>query len=371
LFRSEAGPARGVDASARPFTYGFLQPISVDLDGGRRRALSRRGYPRDSVCEPVLSYADNCHFDMDERTLCVGSFSQGLCFVPLQGGAAEWLEYDGQPPPGTRWPTGENVVRHMRDVPDDERLPSGRVFSLAIQEGKVFASVGAFSRQGSFLVSVRLDNHKVRILSSSRGTKQQTPLDGLEQPPLILLPLVKDPERHRLLFVVSHPLSHSGLWQLDTRTEKIRRLTASEHYIQWISGNRSGRLLMALANVDCSQWYAVEYDLARDRSELIYSSLAAAVPDGLRPGKQTIVAPGWPAEPPYLRRGDALWTGWPFGCVDRGSAHAVAFAPLEDKPELLRELVGLDHEFAWRTMEPLEDGRILVSDRHGIWLLTP
>ena len=311
---------------------------------------------------------------MDEQTLYLGNYAQGLCFVPLDGKPADWLEYDGAVPPALRvrdQSTEKNVIRHLREVPDDERLPSGRLLSLAVQDGKVFASVGAFSRQGTFLVSVRLDNHKVRIIASSRGSKQQTPLDGLDEPPLVFLPLVKDPARHRLVFVVSHPLSHSGLWALDTRTEEIRRLTASEHYIQWISGNRGGRVLLALANADCSQWYAVEYDLARDRQELIYSSAAVAAVDGLKPGTQTICAPGWPAQPPYLRRGDALWTLWPLGRIERGQPGGVVFPPLEDKPELLRGLAGLDHDFNWRTAEPLEDGRVLVSNRYGIWLITP
>jgi hypothetical protein len=355
----------------RPRRVGFLQPIAVDMDSAERRILPKRGYPRDSVGAAVLPYADNCHFDMDDRTLCVGSFSQGLCLVPLQGGPAEWLAYEGQEPASWRTSTGENVVRHFKDVPDDERLPSGRVLSLAVQDGKVFASVGAFARQGAFLLSVRLDNHKVRIISSSRGAKQQTPLDGLAEPPLVVLPLAKDPVRHRLLFVVSHPLSHSGLWELHTQTEKIRRLVPSGHYVHWISGNRAGRVLLALANVDRSQWYAVEYDLAHDRAELVYSSMAAAVIDGLQPGKQSIVVPGWPAQPPYLRVGDAMWTGWPFGRIERGAAGGAVFPPLEDKPALLRELVGLEHEFNWRTMEPLEDGRILIADRHGVWLVTP
>jgi len=149
------------------------------------------------------------------------------------------------------------------------------------------------------------------------------------------LPLVKDLPRHRLLLVVSYPLSHCGLWELDTLTEKIRRRTASRDYIHWVSANRGGRVLLGLANADRSQWYALEYDLAHDRSELVYASLAGAA-GGLPPGPRAIVAP-----------------------------------PLEDKPELLRELVGLDHEFTWRTMEPLDDGRILLSDRHGIWLVTP
>jgi tetratricopeptide (TPR) repeat protein len=368
LYRST--PNAGVNPDALPFLSGFLRPIAVDLDTAARRTLPKVGYPRASVSAPVPAYSDNCYFDMDDHTLCIGSFSQGLFLMPLQGGAGEWLEYDGQPPPQRRSPTGGNVIRHFRDVPADERLPSGRVLSLAIQDGKVFASVGAFSRQGSFLVSVRLDNHKVRIISSSRGTEHQSPLGGLEQPPLILLPLVKDLPRHRLLLVVSYPLSHCGLWELDTLTEKIRRRTASRDYIHWVSANRGGRVLLGLANADRSQWYALEYDLAHDRSELVYASLAGAA-GGLPPGPRAIVAPAWPAEPPYLRVGGALWTSGPFGAIDRASARGAAFPPLEDKPELLRELVGLDHEFTWRTMEPLDDGRILLSDRHGIWLVTP
>jgi hypothetical protein len=349
---------------------GYLLPIAVDLDTAERRVLAKRSYPRDSLGAPRLPYVDNCCFDMDERTLCVGSFLQGLCLVPLQGGPAEWLEYEGQESATSRGPMGENVVRHLKDADDDELLPSRRVLSVAVQDGKAYLSVGAFSGQGAFLVMVRLDNHKVRVISSSRGAKHQTPLDGLEEPPLIFLPFVKDPPRRRLLFVVSHPLSHSGLWELDTQTEKIRRLMPSEHYIHWISGNRAGRVLLALSNVDCSQWHAVEYDLARDRAELIYSSRAVAAIDDLKPGKRSMVVPGWPAQPPYLRVGDAIWTGRPFGRVERGTAGAL-FPFLEDKPELHHEPGGLEHDFNWRTMEPLDDGRIVVSDRHGVWLITP
>jgi hypothetical protein len=362
---------RGQMLAERPYRYGVLQPIAVDLDSAERRVLPKRSYRRESVGAAILPYADNCAFDMDDHELCLGSFSQGLCFVPLQGGPIEWLQYDGQEAAERRPPPGEDVVYHRHDAYDDEILPSPRVLSLAVQDGKAFASLGGFSGRGSFLVSVRLDTHKVRVISSSRGARQQTPLDGLAEPPLIFLPFVKDPARGRLLFAVSHPLSHSGLWELDTRTEKIRRLTASQHYIHWISGNRAGRVLVALANADCSQWQAVEYDLAGDRLEPLYSSQAAAAIDGLKPGTRSIVVPGWPAQPPYLRVGDALWTGWPFGCIQRGGAAGVVFPPLEDKPELLLKSVGLEHEFNWRTMEPLDDGRILVSDRHGIWLVTP
>jgi hypothetical protein len=356
----------------RPYRYGYLQPIAVDLDGGRPRLLRKLGYPRESFGGAMLAYADNCPFDLDEQTLCLGSFSQGLCFLPLDDRPAEWLDYDGELSPGQRPHPGEkNVILHIKDVPDDERLPSGRLLSLAVQDGKVFASVGAFSRQGSFLVSVRLDNHKVRIITSSRGNKQESPLDGLDEPPLVFLPMVKDPARHRLVFVVSHPLSHGGLWALDTQTEAVRRLTAYEHYVQWISGNRGGRVVLALANAACSQWHAVEYDLARDRQELIYSSTTAAAVDGLKPGKRTIIAPGWPAQPPYLRMGEALWTLWPFGRIDPAQPGGAVFPPLENKGELLRTLAGLDHDFNWRTAEPLDDGRVLVSNRYGIWLITP
>ena len=371
--RQVSRPTAGQHPAA-PGTAAPLRLPATDCRGLGQRATPpcpRGAIPATRLAPPFCPTRTIAISTWTSATLCIGSFSQGLCLVPLQGGAAEWLEYDGQEPPDRRVPTRENVIHHFQDVPDDERLPSGRVLSLAVQDGKAFASVGAFSRQGSFLVSVRLDDHKVRIISSSRGAKQQTPLDGLAEPALVLLPLVKDPVRRRLLFVVSHPLSHSGLWELDAQTEKIRRLMACEHYIHWISGNRAGRVLLALANVDRSTWYAIEYDLVHDRAELIYSGQAAAAIDGLKPGKRAIVVPGWPAQPPYLRVGDAMWTGSPFGRVERGGAGGVVFPPLEDKLELLRELVGLEHEFNWRTMEPLEDGRILVADRHGVWLVTP
>ncbi|MCX7425075.1 MAG: hypothetical protein NTW96_05530 [Planctomycetia bacterium] len=131
--------------SERSYRYGVLQPIAVDLATGQHRVLPKRSYRRDSVGVSVLPYADNCAFDMDDHVLCVGSFSQGLCLAPLQGGPAEWLQYDGQEAADRRPPTGEDVIYHQKDAPDDERLPSRRVLSLAVLDGKVFASLGGFS----------------------------------------------------------------------------------------------------------------------------------------------------------------------------------------------------------------------------------
>ncbi len=115
---------------------------------------------------------------MDERTLCIGSFLQGLCLAPLRDGPAEWIEYEGQEAATRRGETGENVVRHIKDAADDQLLPSRRVLSLAVQDGKAFVSVGAFSGQGVFLASVSLDTHKVRVITSSRGAGRRRPWTG-------------------------------------------------------------------------------------------------------------------------------------------------------------------------------------------------
>jgi hypothetical protein len=295
-------------------------------------------------------YAENCSFDVVDDTAYIGSFYNGILFLPLNGGLPTWL-------------------RHTEGGSQGTQLPSNRVLALTVQANKLFASMGAFSGQGSFLVSVDLADRSVHTLSSSRGNAQDTALDDLEQPPLVFLPMVNDPARHRVLFAVSHPLSHTGLWAIDSRDGTLRRLTVLGRYIHWISDARAGRVMLGLSNENCSQWQAVEFDLSDNSQKVVYSSIRERASDGLEPSDDAWIAPDWLAQPPYLRVGDSLWTGWPFGRLTHDGRLGESYPLLEDRPDMLRELWGLNHEFNWRGMELLADGRILVSDRHGIWLV--
>ena len=183
--------------------------------------------------------------------------------------------------------------------------------------------------------------------------------------------MVKDPARHRLVFVVSHPLSHSGLWALDTQTEKIRRLRPPSITSTGSAATAAGRVLLGLGQrrlqpVVCGGVRSGPRSAGTDllqpgRGGRRWSEARQADDRGPRLAGGAALSP----------RGRRLWTGWPFGRVERGQPGGVAFPPLEDKPELLRGLAGLDHDFNWRTAEPLEDGSVLVSDRYGIWLVTP
>ena len=93
-----------------------------------------------------------------------------------------------------------------------------------------------FSGQGTFLVSINLADRSVRAISSSRASAGQGPLDDREQPPLVFLPMLKDPRRNRVLFAVSHPVADSGLWEIDTRTDHIRRLQPNSATVRLARG---------------------------------------------------------------------------------------------------------------------------------------
>jgi len=345
---------------------GFLQLIQVDRKTGKRTASDDIYYARGPSPPLIPRYSANSHFDIHGGKAYVGTFYSGILVKPLaneptgKGEVADSQAADSSEP---RW------IGRGRFATDSGKLPSDRVFSLAIQDDKLFASVGAFSGQGSFLVSVDLKDDTVRTITSSRRNDRQTPLDGLATPPLVFLPMVKDPARHRLLFVVSYPLSHCGVWELNTRTEKIRRLTSYDHYVQWISGNRDGKVWLGLSNKDYSEWSAIELDLASDQQRLVYTTVTEGDLSGLEPDANTHLAADWPAQPPYVRVDDTIWSAWPFGMVPSESAAERIFPPLESRTNLLRQLRGLRHEFNWRGMEPLENGEILISNRHGVWVV--
>jgi hypothetical protein len=327
---------------------GYWQLMAVDLRSGDCRRWSRVPHARGAVPPRIPLYSDNCHLEVDDTRAYVGSFYQGILLLPLGGGPPVWLQ-------------------HRDDVNVQQQLPSNRVFSLAALDGKLYASVGAFSGEGTFLVSVDLADRSVRTISSSRAVTGR-PLDDREQPPLVFLPMLKDPRQHRVLFVVSYPLADAGLWEIDTRGDRIRRLTAHDRYVSWISDVRDGCVLLALANASATQWEAIEYDLARDASQRVFlcgdrPAVNAKAADDAR------VTPDWLAQPPYLRVGQWWWTGWPFGRISRGGRFGELLPFPEDQPQLLAELLGLDHEFAWRQMEPLGNDKILWCDRHGIWVL--
>lgn len=333
------------------YPSGFIRLIAVDLDSGRRRDIVTTSYARGPVPATFPPYSDNCHIDIVGKTVYISSFYSGILIVSLNDKV------------GRRW------VWRDQNLPINKRLPSDQILSLVTQNGKLYLSAGAFSGQGSYLVAFDLADRSVRTISSSRGSAGRTPLDNLEQPPLIFLPMISDTERHRVLFVVSHPLSHGGLWQIDTQTDNVRRLTSPQGYVRWMSGVRNGRVLMAISNENCTRWEAIEYDLATDSEKPVYSNAAAPTEHGPAPAEDILVTPDWLAQPPYLHVGDSWWTGRPFGRIPLGKRQGKLFPLLEDRPELLRQLLGMNHEYNWRQIEPLDNNRILVSDRYGIWIL--
>jgi hypothetical protein len=328
---------------------GYWQLMAVDLDGGACRRWPRVRHARGPVPPRTPPYSDNCHLEIDGTTAYVGSFYCGICVLPLDGGGPTWLQRRNHADPA-------------------RQLPSDRVFSLASLGGKLYASLGAFSGQGTFLVSIDLADRSVRTLSSSRGSVGQAPLDDRQQPPLVFLPMLKDPARHRVLFVVSQPLADAGLWEIDVRTDRIRRLTAHDRPVHWVSDVRGDRVTLALAGPGGTEWEAIEYDLGRDASRRVFLGGGRPADSSGLP-QDAWVTPDWLAQPPYLRVGRWWWTGWPFGRIPRGARSGEPLPFLEDRPELLQELVGLDHEYNWRQIEPLSGSRILWCDRHGVWLL--
>ena len=178
--------------------------------------------------------------------------------LPLDGGGPTWLQRRNQVNPA-------------------RQLPSDRVLSLASLGREALRVAGGFSGEGTFLVSIDLADRSVHTLSSSRGSAGQGPLDDRHQPPLVFLPMLKDPARHRVVFVVSQPVADAGLWEIDVRTDRIRRLTAHDRPVHWVSDIRGDRVTLALAGPGGTEWEAIEYDLG--------ATLAAGLP-GRRPASR-------------------------------------------------------------------------------------
>ena len=253
--------------------------VPLRLLAADRRGLAERRSPRPAASSaiPAIPSALPCWrtpttalSTWTTQTLCVGSFSQGLCFRALGGRPAEWLDYDGQVPAGQRGPTGreERDLPSARTCPTTNDCPRGGCFLWPFRTARSLPRSAAF--RGRVRSWCRCGSTTTRCGSSLQPRRQAA--DPAGRPGRASLGLLADGEGPRSGIAScssSATRSRTAVCGHSTRGRKtIRRLTAYEHYIQWISGNRGGRVVLALANADCSQWHAVEYDLARDRQEL-------------------------------------------------------------------------------------------------------
>ena len=277
----------------------------------------------------------------------------------------------------------EGVFLFDRTAPDVVCLHE--TTSLPVTRPLAVAALGRQLYVGTddgYLVACDLDAGTGEILVASSRKDKKSPFD--DGPPARISALLPDPPRHRLVFEVSvtDPEGQlgmavseaSGIWEYRTDTGEFKQRVVYRHRAQDL---RWCEKVADAAFVYADIWGVVlKYDLATDvldwmsagpkgATRVFEKQLIRAL--GLdRPGPDVVSIERRTAavSPPFLARGEWLWTARPWGrlSMETYEWEALPSYPLSDgtvatpAPD-----VG---------MVPAGPGKTLLADRFQLWLLT-
>ena len=222
----------------------------------------------------------------------------------------------------------------------DDGLPSNKVTSVGVLDGKIYAGVGE-----GYLISYDLEARRCDVLASSRRKQKLSPFD--DRAPFRVPSLVADLSRQRIVFVIG-----DGLWQFtpaDRRMTQVLDLIAvdpgrsgpklNDASITWTSPLRGRRML--ISNV----FRVIEIDLEHDRAQVIHSPETGI----------------FPTTPPHLLVNGSLWSGGTFARLSLAKREHQSL-PHPDK--------GLTPFRGDVCLELVDGGRqILAGDLRALWLL--
>ena len=229
-------------------------------------------------------------------------------------------------------------------------LPSDNVTAIASLDGKLYAGL---NEKQSYLISYDLATRQVRVLSSSLRRDHQSPLD--DGPPFLIQHMRSDARRHRVLFTITETPGQGGLWQIDTRTQQVRRLLEYSEIGGWVSPILDDHLLMHLYNHRC----LLSFDLNTDTARALYVETHSSHAPEWAASAHTITL-SFGCRPPFLIRKGWLWTASPFSRI----------SPDGGKQELFPEVKGLTRSPQWRCMVEVGNGeQLLAGTFDSLWLL--
>jgi WD40 repeat protein len=314
----------------------LLQLVRVPVEGGPVQVLGKAVVSEKDPPPPSRRFAFwiNPRFVTSaavvDGRLYAGTASEGILVFPLAGGAPA-------------------------RVGEKQGLPARHVQKLAAVGTTLVVAL-----EGGYLVAYDTASGRCETLASSRRGEKRSPFD--DAGPFTLAALAADPPRHRVLFTLVLPRANdprAGLWELDVRTRKFRRVQPE------VSGSWSlvtgGRIYIYQTDVLRRRPdVLLAYELAEDRFTLLHGE----APPGYGPLKRaglpadlTVVFPGVG----LLRRG-SFWRAHPFGRRSLDGKQDEQFPSPRDN--------GWAYGFAASvSLLPAEPNGLLVGDYGALYLL--
>lgn len=351
----ENGPATlrliSVPLDGRPFRAGRRLPVTLSLG---------KIDPRKNISIRLDAVKGACVF---EGLYCVATERQGLYLFPL----------DGAPP---------SLLNERAGLP----TPAAR--SIAGLDGVLYAGMG-FERKEGYLVAYDLRTKQVNVLAASGRKEQRSPFD--DGTPFEIRGLVADPPRHRLLVVLYRPetgTTQSGVWEFAPTAPEDRRwrqlvpmrppspAPPTHSPLDFIS---TGNPIRYVGGVDGTRFpiattagiYAV--DMAKDRVERIYYGTRRDFGPRAFDNLTRYPLETDAGEDALLHRksfdsfvvidGRGVWDSGNFttwGWTDLQTGRRQVFGTPRDG----------GGQFVVEFIRPLDNGRVVVGDQFGLWILT-
>lgn len=333
-----------------------LQLLQIPLGGGTPRGLGM--LPTRARLEPRMQ---NGRFQGDSAIVtgacmgsgvyCAATFRDGVFVFPL----------DGKMP----W------------VLDERRgLPTSSARAVTILEGRVYAALGADGAP-AFLVSCEPSGAGMDVLASGTRKDKRSPLDDEN---FRIVDLQADAARKRLIVTVVRKQSSEefdGLWEYVPSAKKWRHLVAVHLFQQQndlrtggrgVNISRAGRASEDVVTVGIGAEMFF-YDLAHDRPFRLF-------PAGGATPYLPATTPRWPAVTDAGAAGlEGVWRQVPVNAgVLEGNWLWGRWGRVELTSGQVQKLDRVRDDFpnGPLTIEPVRGtNHVLVSDRQGLWLLTP
>jgi hypothetical protein len=322
---------------------GAIQLIRIGLSGDAEKVLGETGVTLKRYERGGASYGLMVNppfvrgIAVGDATVFVGTITDGIYTFGLSGGP-------------------------VRRIGEKEGLPTTAIESIAFHGGKLYAGLA-----GGYLVAIDEKTRDLKVLASSRRKEKLSPFDDL--PSGFSVPyMVADPARDRLLFVLyentnedlyqTGPKKNSpaGLWELHFKTGKFTRHVRLFHYprVRFGSGIRNDHILLS------DGAYALDYDVAKDKPELLWAFNRVGPELGLERAKNKEF---FSMNAPRLYRNGWLWSDRPFGRWNPETKKHEVF-PRLGKPRNSNPFQ------PGEAIEPVGSDRLLIGDSFTLWVVT-
>lgn len=182
------------------------------------------------------------------RYYCVGTHIDGVVVVPMDG-SPSWR------------------------LTEETGLPARLVNSIGILDNVLYIGLNqsvsvsdAADDNSSFLIACDLSNRQIKTIATNRRRQNETPLDKITRFDIDYI--IPDSNRGRIVFMVEADndlqinFRFSGLWQMDVKTQVIKKIPGPWGYKSWTQPVDDEHFLVITRD------WSLEYDLRTDTARV-------------------------------------------------------------------------------------------------------